>query len=111
MPYKRSHPAPKNHEQAKSKTPLWYLCPCPAGHCSGKACGDQSDAKAHSSEGAVRKCQAHYLTRVLGYKKLNNREYEKPDGTVLVLNRRPQRSKAGKEGRPMRTGMERVTSQ
>ncbi len=114
MSYKRSHPAPKNHEQAKSPVPVTWVCGCPPEHCRGQKCGDQEDTRVHSTWEAVKSCQEAYLLKT-GHKKLSGREWLIPagmigEGTIRVLSRRPTRAKSGKEKRPARGKMGRIRS-
>ena len=59
------------------------LCGVPKEHCNGgKLVSDQvfQTDKCHSSHEDAFRCMAKYLTSVLGYKRLNGRDFEPPDG-------------------------------
>ena len=67
-------------------------CPVPMSHCSGGkyVADDVRDkfAKCHMDYSEVLKCQGRYLIS-LGYKRRASREFLSPDGTILILSRKP----------------------
>lgn len=102
--YKRSHPAPKNHEQAKSKVRPMFACPVPNQFCNGTRVNDSDKltcGKCHGSSREVKACQKRHLLVNLKYVQgESSREFVPSDGgPVLVVSKKAQRSKSGKEGR------------
>lgn len=91
--------APQEGAHRTRRTIRW-TCMTPMKHCSGAI--DKHDGnKSHASPHEVRKCYVRYLVSV-GYKRTGTRTLENPDtGRVLVLPKRPTRSKSGKGDRPM----------
>jgi hypothetical protein len=84
----------------KGKQATRFVCSTPVDKCRG-ASGERDKIKVHSTMDQVRSCTVNYLLS-LGYKKLSSREFENPEtGSILVLNKKPLRSKPGKGGRPM----------
>lgn len=77
-----------------------FVCPVPADKCSGGNCpaDDVRDktAKVHPDPASVRACERRYLLSQ-GYKQLGAREFLTPQGTILILARKPgMRAKPGK---------------
>jgi len=96
-----------------------YLCGVPFEHCMApmKDCSASlrdrhyrtGALKAHSSRDESFRCCVHYLTKVLGYKRVGGREFSPPDGgPIRVLTKKIRfggRLRGGKQERAMPSGI------
>lgn len=73
-----------------------YTCGVPKEHCNGAHVATSAGTreienlyKAHVSPSQAFNCRARYLTHVLGYERIGQREFSPPDGgPVLVLSKK-----------------------
>ena len=71
-----------------------YLCGCPQADCKASSVGSSSgvsrgakNIKAHASREDAYRCFVRYLEST-GHIRLSPREFETPQGTILLLNKR-----------------------
>lgn len=82
------------------------LCPTPKADCSGsvkKMADTLGLRKSHGTHAQAFECYRHYLLS-LGYVRRGPREFESPEGPILVLTKRSRFGESlrpGKEGRFM----------
>lgn len=81
-----------------------FVCPTPKANCTGSAGAfsaafDKKGLKKHGTPEDAQRCYAKYLVEVLGYTKLNNREFLAPNGGGIHFL-----CKASKFGAKMRKG-------
>ena len=88
-----------------NRIPYAYYCGVPREHCSGSTitlADGIKGGKTHSQPEQGFACMCRYLVNVLGYKKLNTRDYQDPEtGEVRVLTKPSRfggRLRPGKEG-------------
>lgn len=83
------------------------LCGTPIEYCSGARLPTSQGIKAavgkvHALPEEAFACHANYLVKILGYRRIGNREFEPPDGgPIRVLTRKSRfggRLRAGKGG-------------
>ncbi len=70
------------------------LCGVPKEYCTGGHLQtDQVFAsnKAHSGHSEAFKCMAHYLTQILGFRRVGSRDFAPPDGGPIRILTKPIR--------------------
>jgi hypothetical protein len=82
------------------KVSVMFFCPVPSAFCTGRKAGKEPGVKCHNSVEEVRRCEKNYLEK-LGYKRLGPREFETPQGSILILSKKPARMRPGKGTRYM----------